>query len=221
MKKIFLLIIWLLVTNYNLIKAQSLNELNSTQITYIYSYIINYHLSNGCVSCVFDETSFDMRNSFISLSKSEFTDIEINRYKRQLKLDSLVSKLNLKNGIDYSRINSQFNIEFDSLDYSKVFNNFNPSVEIKKEFNSIIYLKLSDIYFNNGKYYVFLNSYDKYNAEIFMSHEIVFEFEVCQLNGMIAFRSWTEMLGNAGEDFSKKGPLNYVNKIENIRCFAK
>ncbi|MBK7095995.1 MAG: hypothetical protein IPH57_13470 [Saprospiraceae bacterium] len=219
MKKIFFLAIWVFLLNWNWVQSQNLNEMDSTRITYIYNYIINYHISTGCILCVLDETSYDIRNSFISLSKSEFTDFEINRYKRQLEIDSIGRKLNLKNRIDYSKLNSQFKIILDSLDYSKVFKYFNPSEEIKKEYNCRLYLKLSDIYYKSGNYYVFINSYDKINSEIFMSHEIVFEFEICQSNGIIAFRSWTEMLGNSGEDFSKKGPVNKVNKIKNINCY--
>lgn len=218
MKKKLFLAIWFFILNWNFIYSQVLNELDSNRITYIYNYIINYHLSNGCVTCVFDETTFDIRNTFLSLSKTEFEDFEINRYKRQLNLDSLNRKLNLKNRIDYSKLNSQFKIKLDSLDYNKVFKYFNSSFEVNKEINCQIYIKLSDIYYDKGKYYVFIKSYDKYNSEVFISHEIVFEFEVCQSNGMIAFRSWTEMLGNSGEDFPKKGPLNYVNKIGNIIC---
>jgi hypothetical protein len=219
MKKIFFVTIWLFITNCSLIKAQDLNEMDSIRITYIYNYIINFHISAGCVTCLLDETSFDIKNSFLSLSKFEFSEFELNGFKNQLEIDSFGKKLNLKNRIDYSKLNSQFRIRLDTLDYEKTFKYFYATDEVNKEHDCRLYIKLSDIYYKNNRYYVMLNSNEKYASELFSSHYILFEFEICKSNGIIAFRSWTDMFGIAGDDHTKKGRLNFENKIVNIDCY--
>jgi len=181
-------------------------------------------LSTGCITCTFEENEFNIKKSFISISKLDFCEEDLFEFKKEFQIENFGIDLNLKNSINYSLIQSQLRVKTDTLNYNKIpaLLNWNASDKIIPEPDTKVFFKLSDIFYNEDKYLVLLNRNEKVDYGIYtvyLSNDFLYEFEVCELNGLIAFRSWSEFLGYGGEDFTTKGPRIVKTKIENITCY--
>jgi len=209
MKIKVLIVFSLLVLNVNLLRAQNSGRLDLTRILYIYQFVTNHYLTSAefWASRASVYRNYKISDSEVILSSTSMDFNELDSFLVFFSIDTIDEELNVFNKFDLSEINSLFKVKVDST-LGKV-----PDSLICSS-NCRAYIRFTDIFKKENKYFVGMIGYANMDDKVFLTNDILFEFEVCKKNGYLNFMKIHYYLGRSNEDFINNSFHHWTKKLK-------